>query len=165
MRKLSIVLSVLVLCLGFTGVMMAADSSNQTVNTTVSAVNEVAATGTITLSVSTATAGSDLDADTDTDTADLAWTTNQSGKKISAKLSSALTSGSLSVQAVSITGSGTPGTAQSAITLTESDQDLITVITTTAASCDLTYSLSANAADGSASQVENTVVFTITTAS
>ena len=83
MKKLIGISLVVLLLLGFSGVMFAGNTANHQVTVQVNAINEVAlAGGNISLVISTATAGSDPDDATDNTTCDLDWTTNESSKKI-----------------------------------------------------------------------------------
>lgn len=163
MKKVIFSLMVVGFYLALTGIAMASNTGDQSVSTTVSAINEVNATGgTVTLDVIGATAGSDPNAVSDTATADLLWTTNETGKKIVVSVASPSSDYTLTVVGVGVTGTGTPGTLQSAVTLSDTPQDLITAIATTAANCSLTYTLSSTAAQGTTEAVSKTVTFTIT---
>ncbi len=84
MKTFTKILASIVFCTLFlSGYAVASNTDNHTVTVTVSAINELAiAGGSVTLTIHTATAGSDPDAQVDNTTASLAWTTNESSKKI-----------------------------------------------------------------------------------
>ncbi len=161
MRKtlLSLITMVMVLSMLFiAGPVMAAD---QTVTIQVDSINVVNATGSPSLNITTAVAGSAPTSVTDNTTGDLLWTTNEATARTISVSASSLGSFTLTVEAKTVTGTGTKGTAASAVTLSASPQALITAISNTAASCDLEYVLSATEAQGPTSSTNVTVTFTI----
>lgn len=158
MRKLLVVLMAVGFCLGFAGMAVAAD---QTVTTQVTAINEINATGAPSLNIIEAVAGSEPTAITDSTTGDLLWTTNEATRTISVQAAGLAATCTLTVEAKNVSGTGTPGTAGAAVTLSTTAQSLITAISTTAANSDLEYVLSADAADGTTASTDVTVTFTI----
>ena len=154
-------LFILVLLFGLGATAMAANTDSHTVTVTVAAINEIDVDTNVTLTVNSATAGQDPDVVTDNTSADLKWTTNEASKKITVATNLAAPNFSLTAQAVNISGSGTPGTAAGAVTLSTTAADLITGISTSAASCDLQFVASATAAQGTGSDV-HTVTYTLT---
>lgn len=159
MRKLSS-LALCAILSSLSPVAFAGSSDSHTVTVTVTAINEVAITGgNVTLTINSATAGSEPDAKQDTSTS-LAWTSNQSNKKITVATDQAAPAFSLSATAASVTG----GTSAGAVVLSTAAADFVTGIATTTGSCTLQYDASATAADGSGSDV-HTVTFTLTDAS
>jgi hypothetical protein len=135
-----------------------AQTSTQTVNFQVDAVNQIAFTGSPSLVINTATAGSNPTAAT----ANATWavTTNQTGAKITASIGSNMPSGlTLSVNLTAPAGGSSAG-AQS---LSTTDVDVVTGITQLAQSAiALQYSLNATAAAGVVSSTSRTVTYTIT---
>lgn len=124
----------------------------------VTAINEIALSGAApSLTVSAAVAGSAPTAVTSSQT--YAVTTNQTAK-ISAALDTNMPSG-LTLTASMAAPSG--ATSNSAVTLTDSDHDLVTGITgLNASGLQLTYGLSATSAAGVVASASKTVTFTIT---
>jgi hypothetical protein len=151
-----------VLLLAFVASEAAAGSTDShTVTVTVNAINEIGITGgNITLTLSSATPGQDPDDATDDTTCDLAWTTNESGKKITVETNLASPKFTLKVVAQNVTG----GTAAAEVTLSDTATDFVTGIATTTGSCDLAYTASATAGEGTGSDV-HTVTYTLTAAS
>lgn len=140
------------------GAALAASSDSHTVTVTVSAVNELAISGGgVTLTVSTATAGSDLDDATDSTTCDLLWTTNETSKKITVATDLAAPDFTLKVLADNVSG----GTAAPEVTLSTTAVDFVTGVSQSSGSCDLSYTASATAAQGTGSD-SHTVTYTIT---
>jgi len=151
-------LLVVLLVLGIAGYTYAASSDNHTVTVTVSAINELAITGgNVTLTINTATAGSEPDDAVDNTTADLDWTTNEATKKITVVTDQAAPTFTLKAVAQNVTG----GTAASEVTLSTTAADFVTTISTTTGGCDIQYTASATAAQGTGSDV-HTVTYTIT---
>jgi hypothetical protein len=149
-----------VVLLGLAGPALAGDTDSHTVTVTVSAINEVGITGgNITLTINTATPGQDPDDATDNTTCDLSWTTNESTKKITVETDLASPKFELKVVAQNVTG----GTAASEVTLSTTAADFVTGISTTTGTCDLAYTASADASDGTGSDV-HTVTYTLTDA-
>lgn len=141
----------------------AGDSDSQTVTFEVQAINEISVSGNPgTLTVSTATAGAEPDAVTDVTTT-YAITTNETNRKITAGLNSAMPTGvTLTVALVAPTG----GTSSEAVTLTGTAADVVTGVGTVAESgLGITYGLSATVAAGVVGQDTKTVTFTITAGS
>ena len=137
---------------------VAANTDSHAVTVTVSAINEVAITGgAVSLTISTATAGSEPDAASDSATADLAWTTNEASKKITVESDLATPNFSLQVTAGTVSG----GTSAGAVSVSNVATDFVTGIGTTVGSCDLEYSASATAADGTGSDA-HTITYTLT---
>lgn len=158
MKKLSRVGIILVLVLGLKGVANASNTDNHTVTVTVSAINEVAIVGgNVTLTINTATAGSEPTNATDNTTADLNWTTNEATKKITVATSLASPTFTLKVLAQNVTG----GTAASEVTLSTTATNFVTGISSTTGGCDLSYTASATAAQGTGSDA-HTVTYTLT---
>jgi hypothetical protein len=149
-----------VCCVCVAGVALAASSDSHTVTVTVTAINELSISGgNITLTINSATAGSEPDDATDSTTCDLLWTTNEASKKITAETDLAAPSFTLKVVAASVSG----GTAAPEVTLSTTAEDFVTGVATTTGSCDLSYTASATAAQGTGSDV-HTVLYTITAA-
>jgi hypothetical protein len=142
------------------GSTLAANTDNQTVTLQVSAVNEIAVSGDPgALIVSTATAGSEPDAATDNST-DYDITTNESGKRITGVLDSAVPANTtLYISLVAPTG----GTSAGNVQLTTSAADLVTGISTLAESNHtITYSYNATVAAGIVASTTRTVTLTLT---
>ena len=159
--RLIAVLLAAALCFGLAGAAMAASSDNHTVTVQVNAINEIAVSGgNLTLTISTATAGSDPDSEWDNTICDLAWTTNQASKKITVATSLSSQQFTLKVVAQNVAG----GTAAAEVTLDDTAQDFVTVIAETTGGCDLMYTASALASEGTGSD-DHTVTYTITAAS
>ncbi len=156
-RVLAVALTVLV---AMAGVARGASTDSHTVTVQVNAVNEIAISGgNLTLTISTATAGSDLDDATDNSTCDLAWTTNQASRKITAATDLGAPTFVLKVVAQNVTG----GTAASEVTLSTTAADFVTAVSQSSGTCDLAYTASATAAQGTGSDV-HTVTYTVTAA-
>lgn len=129
----------------------AGDTANHTVTVTVAAVNEVAIVGgNVSLNIGSSYAASDAT------TADLTWSTNESGKKITVVTDLTTIDYPLVVTATSVTG----GTAAGAVTVSDTAQDLVTGISLTDGTADLSYSASATAGDGTGVEA-HTVTYTI----
>lgn len=142
------------------GAAWGADSDSHTVTVQVSAVNELAISGgNLTLTISSANAGSELDDATDNTSCDLAWTTNESSRKITVATDLGSPSFTLKVVAQNVSG----GTAASEVTLSTTAADFVTGVSQTTGSCDLAYTASATAAQGTGSDV-HTVTYTVTAA-
>jgi hypothetical protein len=149
-----------ILFLGMVGYVMASNTDNHTVTVQVNAINEVAISGgNITLTINTATAGSEPDDATDNTTCDLLWTTNQASKKITVATDQGSPTFTLKVVAQNVSG----GTAASEVTLSTTATDFVTGVATTTGNCDLSYTASATASDGTGSEV-HTVTYTLTDA-
>ena len=120
--------------------------------------------GDASLTISTATAGMEPDADTD-ESCQLQWSTllTDPTQKITAQTNIASPNFTLKVQAVSV--SAGDGTSAGQITLSTSAQDVVVSIPADIApgdpgTCTLRYTASANASDGTGSDV-HTVTYTI----
>lgn len=137
----------------------AAQTATQVVTFQVDAINQVAFTGSPSLTINTATAGSAPSAVTNS-TASWAVTTNQTGAKITASISSAMPTGvTLAVNLSAPTGASSAGSQALGTTAV----DLVTSITKIAqGSLGVTYSLTATAAAGVVSSTSRTVTYTIT---
>ena len=159
MKRITFALPALALMMAAsTGMAVAADNDSHAVTVTVSAINEVAITGgAVSLTINSATAGSEPDAVSDTATADLAWTTNETSKKITVETDLGSPSFSLSVTAGSVSG----GTTAGAVVVSSTPADFVTGIATTTGGCDLEYSASSTAADGTGSDA-HTITYTMT---
>jgi len=147
------------LVLGLIGLAMA-QTDNHTVTVQVLAINEAAITGgDLTLTINTATAGQEPDDAVDNTTCDLAWTTNEATKKITVETNLAAPTFTLKVLAQNVTGGGA---AAPEVTLsTTGANDFVTGVGQTAGGCDLQYTASATAAQGTGSDV-HTVTYTLT---
>ena len=157
-RVLAVAVTVLV---ALAGVAWAADNDSHTVTVQVNAVNELAISGgNLTLTISSATAGSDLDDATDNTTCDLAWTTNQATRKITVVTDLGSPTFTLKVVAQNVAGGGS---AASEVTLSTTAADFVTGVSQATGSCDLAYTASATAAQGTGSDV-HTVTYTVTAA-
>ncbi len=157
MKKISVFCICGIIFLLF-GNMVFAQTDNHSVTVTVGVINEAAITGgALILTINTATAGSDPDDATDATTCDLNWTTNDVGKKITVATNIAAPAFALKVLAQNVSG----GTAAAEVTLSTTATDFVTGIATTIGTCDLGYTASATAADGSGSDV-HTVTYTLT---
>lgn len=129
----------------------ASDTANHTVTVTVAAVNEVAIVGgNVDLNIGSSYAASDAT------TASLTWSTNESSKKITVVSSLSTIAYPLSVTAGSVSG----GTSAGAVVVSNTAQDLVTGISLTDGSADLSYSATATAGDGSGVEA-HTITYTI----
>ena len=157
-RKWSIVLLAGIVMFTLAGLLNAEDNDNHQVTVQVQAINEVSVSGgNVTLTISTATAGSDPDDASYNSTCDLLWTTNEASKKITVVTSLASQNFTLKVLAQNVTG----GSAAGQVTLSTTPSDFVTGVATTTGSCDLQYTATATAANGTGSDV-HTVTYTIT---
>jgi hypothetical protein len=135
----------------FTSSAWAGDTAGHTVTVTVVPVNEVAITGgNVSLNIGSTYAAADAT------TADLTWSTNESDKKITVASSLATIVYPLVVVATGVTG----GTAASAVTLSTAAQDLVTGISLTDGTANLSYSATTTAGDGVGVEA-HTVTYTI----
>jgi hypothetical protein len=160
LKKLRVGLGVLVALLGLTALTMAANTAQQTVTYEVTAINEISVSGDPgNLVVNTATAGSEPTADTDATTT-WAVTTNESSKKMTGSINTAMPANvTLEVNLTAPTG----GSSEGDVTLSDSDADLVTAISTVAESgLTITYTLSATIAAGTVAQAQKTVTLTLT---
>ncbi len=158
MKRISLLLIVGLLFLLASTAVFSQSTANHTVTVTVSIINEVAITGgNFTLTINTATSGSDPDDATDATTCDLSWTTNEATKKITVATDLAAPVFGLTVEAQNVSG----GTAAAVVTLSTTATDFVTGISTTVGTCDLAYTASATAANGTGSD-NHTVTYTLT---
>ncbi len=158
MKKLIVGTAVLGFVLGLTGLAAALDYAEHTVTVTVEAINEAAITGgDFELTINTATAGQEPDDAVDNTTCDLDWTTNEATKKITVETDLAAPTFSLKVLAQNVTG----GTAAAEVTLSTTPTNFVTGVDKTVGGCDLQYTASATAAQGTGSDV-HTVTYTLT---
>ncbi|HVF71336.1 MAG TPA: hypothetical protein VM940_06985 [Chthoniobacterales bacterium] len=142
---------------------LAGPTAQQTVTYEVSAINEISVSSpTVSLTVNAATAGSAPTAASNSSTT-YAITTNESDRKITGVLNSAMPSGvSLSASLAAPTGADSAGP----VALTGSAQDLVTGISTLNESGKvITYSLSATSAAGVVPSASKTVTLTVTAGS
>lgn len=158
MARFILIVGMLLCCICLVGVAQAGDNDLHSVTVQVSAINELAiGGGNITLTINSATAGSDPDDATDNSTCDLAWTTNEATKKITVETDQAAPTFELRVVAENVVG----GTACAEVTLSTSAADFVTNVSTTTGSCDLAYTASATAGQGTGSDV-HAVLYTVT---
>ncbi|MFH1452363.1 MAG: hypothetical protein ABIH00_00045 [Armatimonadota bacterium] len=155
-----IFLLILILLTAAPAVIFAGSTANQSVSFQVDSISEFAASGDPgTFSIDTAVAGSQPSEVTDTTTS-YAITTNETNKKITAALNSAMPSNTtLKLTAAAPTG----GSSQGELTLTSSALDLVTGISNVAESGKtLTYKFSATVVAGTISLSSKTVTLTLT---
>ena len=151
---------ILAVCLlaGSSGV-SAGQTASQVITFQVSAINQIAFTGSPSLVINSAIAGN---APTDASDASAIWavTTNQTGAKITASINSAMPAGlTLSVNLAAPAGASSAG-AQS---LSTTAVDLVTGITKAAqGALSVSYSLAATPAAGVVTSTTRTVTYTIT---
>lgn len=142
---------------------MAASSDTQTVTYEVQAINEISVSGNpAALIVSAATAGSQPTAATDATTT-YAITTNQSDRKITGAINTAMPANTtLSITLAAPTG----GSSAGAVNLTATDADLVTAISTLAESGkQISYSFTALTTAGVIASANKTVTLTVTAGS
>ncbi len=164
MKKSVAIFAIVLLAMVSVELCQAGQNDNHSVTVAVATINEIRVDNDVTLNIETATAGSNPDAVFDEATANLYWSTNAKGntKKITVKTSQPNFLHTLTIEALNINGTGsTAGTAASTVTISNTDQDLITGIKQTAAHCDLKYSASTTAVNGDDDEV-HTITFTIT---
>jgi hypothetical protein len=158
MRTLGLIMIGAALCWGLPLVAMGASSDNHDVTVQVLAINEVAISGgNITLTINSATPGSDPDDAVDNASCDIDWTTNEVNKKITVVTSNGAQNFTLKVVAQNVVG----GTAAPEVTLSTTAASFVTGISQTVGNCDLQYTASATAAQGTGSDL-HTVTYTIT---
>ncbi|HEX8392850.1 MAG TPA: hypothetical protein VF665_10880 [Longimicrobium sp.] len=135
-----------------------AQTATQTVSYEVSAVNEIAVSGSPSLVISAATPGSGLTSATASGT--YAITTNETGRKITASLDSNMPSGvTLSVNMAAPSGATSAG----AVNLSTTAMDVVTGVSTVNQSgLSISYGLSATVAAGVVQAGNRTVTYTIT---
>lgn len=142
------------------GAAHAQSTASHNVSYSVSAINQIAVTGAPSLSITTATAGSAPASVTDA-TSSWAITTNQTTKKLTASLNTAMPTGvTLEVSAAAPSGATGAGFQ----TLGTSSVDVVTAISQVAGSgMALTYRLSATLAAGAITSATKTVTYTLVT--
>lgn len=148
---------------GFSSKVFAGATATQTVTYEVQAINELGVSGsTASLTVNAATAGSAPTAVTDSTTT-YAITTNETNRKITGALNTAMPSGvTLSVTL----GAPTGATSTGKVALTGTAQDLVTGISTLNESGkSIEYELAATSAAGVVASASKTVTLTITAGS
>lgn len=154
-RKLALSLAMI----GLAGAAFAADTATQSVTYEVTAINELSVSGNPgALTINAATAGSAPTSVTDTSTT-YAITTNQTARKITAAIDTAMPLGvTLKANLAAPTGATSAG----AVTLGTVAADAVTGITTLNESGKaITYTLDATAAAGVVTSASKTVTFTI----
>jgi hypothetical protein len=145
------------------GAALASSSTTQTVGYSVSAINEIGVSGDPgALNITSTAAGSDPASVTDATTT-YSISTNQSTRKITAVLNSAVASGlTLQVGLADPDGAGA-ATSAGTVTLTATAADVVTAISTLAASSKtITYTFSATMATGTVSSTSKVVTLTVT---
>lgn len=152
----------LLLCIGFMFLLSStsvfSQSASHTVTVTVGVIIEVTITGgDLTLQINTATGGGDPNQVTDATTCDLSWTINGDPKKITVETTIGSPTFVLQVEAQNVTG----GTGTAPVELSTTAVDFITDISATIGNCDLAYTASAAAADGTGTE-NHTVTYTLT---
>ncbi|MHB0911939.1 MAG: hypothetical protein ACYC2Y_00655 [Armatimonadota bacterium] len=159
MRKWTSTVLTLVALLALVVPVMAGSSANQTVTYEVAAINEISVSGSPgAMTVSAATAGSEPNTVTDSSTT-YAITTNQSARKITAVLNTAMPAGvTLEANLTAPTG----GTSAGDVTLSNVAADVVTGIATLAESGKtITYKLSAVVTAGVVGSASKTVTLTV----
>jgi hypothetical protein len=162
MQRLAIGLVVAGLLFGSIGLVLAANTAQQTVTYEVTAINEVSVSGNPgNLVVNTATAGSEPTDATDNSTT-WALTTNGATKKVTGSINTDMPANTtLKVNLAAPTG----GSSSGDVTLSISAADLVTSISTVAQSgLSITYTLSATIAAGVVPEATKTVTLTLTDA-
>lgn len=155
-----IVLLLLAVMLGVSGWALAAGTATQTVTFEVQAINEISVSGNpAALVINSAVAGSEPGAITDATTT-YAITSNETAKKITGVLDTAMPAGTtLQVALAAPTGATSIGP----VTLSNVAADLVTGIAQVAESGKtITYTFSATVAAGVVAPATKTVTFTIT---
>lgn len=158
MKKL-FCLAIVIFLLGVYSASFAGTTATQSVTYQVAAIDEISVSGNPSaLIVNAATAGSQPNAASDATTT-YSITTNGSNKKITGKIDTAMpANSSLKVTLTAPTG----GTSAGQITLSASDQDLVTGIGIVAESGKtISYEFSATAAAGVISSASKTVTLTV----
>jgi len=157
--SVKVLLLAVVLVLSVIEYAQAADNASHTVTVIVSSINELAITGgNVTLTCDTATAGQEPEDAVDSTTADLDWTTNEASKKITVATNLGSPTFTLKVVAQNVTGGGI---AAPEVTLITTPRDFVTGVGMTTGGCDLQYTASATAAQGTGSDA-HTVTYTLT---
>lgn len=146
---------------GFGAMAQAGDTATQIVTFDVQAINEITVSGPVSLTISTATAGDQPDSDTD-DTTTYNITTNEKGKKITAKIDSNMPTGT--TLKVNLTAPTAGGSSVGDVTLGTSDADVVNGIGQVAESnLPITYTFSATVSAGVVPSGTRTVTFTLIT--
>lgn len=157
-RNTMLTAAVLTVLFGILPALNAGITDDNQVTVQVNAINEIALVGgNITLTINSATAGSNPDDDVDNTTCDLLWTTNETNKKITVVTDLGAPNFTLKLVAQNVTG----GSAGAEVTLSTTAQDLVTAISETVGNCDLQFTASATAAQGTGSDV-HIITYTIT---
>ncbi len=160
MKKLILGLVMIGLVFGLAGVAMAANTDSHSVTVTVSAINEIDVSGgNLTLTINAAAAGEEPAAVSDSTTCGLVWTTNEASKKITVQSNLASPTFTLKALATGVSGGGS---AASEVTFSNASvHDFVAGIATEIGGCNITYTASATAAQGTGSDV-HTITYTIT---
>jgi hypothetical protein len=160
MKKLTI-LFVAVALLGLAGMSLAQSDGHQ-VTVSVASISVIDVDdAAVTLTIDAATPGADPD-DADPATSSLTWTANGSAtidKEIDVKMNADISEVSLKVEASGAIAHGTPSYA-SQVTISTTDQPLITAVNKTRGTCTLTYNASATV-DADIADYTRTVTYTI----
>ena len=138
-----------------------AQTATQTVTFAVNAINQVSITGAPSLTITTAVAGSQPTSVTD---ASSIWavTTNQTGAKVSANITTGGAMPAGLTLKVNLTTPGAPAVSNGQVTLGLAALDLVTGITKTAVgSLSATYQLDATAAAGVVTSSTRVVTYTL----
>ncbi len=137
---------------------LAANNDGHTVTVQVAAINELAISGgNLTLTMNTATPGADPDDALDSSSCDLAWTTNETTRKITVETDLVAQDFMLLVAAQGVSG----GTAAAEVTLSTTADDFVVGVSETIGSCDLAYTACATAAQGTGTDL-HTITYTLT---
>lgn len=159
MKGMKIGAAVLALVAGG-AVSVSAQTATQSVGYSVSAINQIAVTGSPSLTVTTATAGSAPTPATDA-TSSWAITTNATNKKLTASINTAMPTGVTLEVNVTAPSTGTSASFQS---LSTTAVDVVTAISQVASSgLGITYRLSATLAAGTVASASKTVTYTLVT--
>jgi hypothetical protein len=157
MKPIYLLVASAILILSGAGFVWAGNTDNHQVTVQVNDINELAITGgSKTLTISSATAGSDPNNATNTQ-CNLAWTTNNTGKKVTVATDLSSQNFTLKVEATSISG----GTSAGQVTVSDTPTDFVTGVAETTGNCTLSYTASATAAQGTGSDV-HTITYTLT---
>jgi hypothetical protein len=158
MKSLRIAAPLAIAAAAFAAHDASAQTATQTVSYEVAAIDQISVTGSPSLVVSTATAGSGLTSASASGT--YAVTTNGDGRKITASIDTDMPTG---VTLTVSLGAPAGATSAGAVTLSSTDQDVVTGISTVNESgLDITYGLSATVAAGVVAAGNKTVTYTIT---
>jgi len=157
----TLLLTVIIIA-GTTQIAAAQTTATQDVTIVVAAIDVISVSaGTLTITINSATPGSPPDASNDVSTTWALTTNNASTTKITGSLGSAYAAG-ISL-AVTLQAPTLSGTSAGAVTLTTTDQDLVTGMSAQYESGrTITYSASATTAVAPTAGEQQTVTFTIT---